>query len=111
MIEVRVDPPIRMRTHYDPDITGASRHKETGATAMTDWMSRVLHNANALTLDARFAYVAISFTAISIALLRVGELWGRARARRRTERAIAQTERRGPPEAQTWEHTHSVEKK
>jgi len=100
-----------MRTHYDPDITGASRHKETGTTAMTDWMSRMLHNANVLNLDARFASIAILFTAISIALLRVAELWGHARARRRTERAIAQAERGGPPETQTWEHTHSTEKK
>jgi hypothetical protein len=81
------------------------------ATAMNDWMTRLLHNAITLSVDARFAYVAISFTAISIALLHCAELWGHARARRRTERAIAQTEHGEPPETQTWEHTHSTEKK
>ena len=82
---------------------------------MPDWMTRVLHNANALSMDARFAYVAISFTAISIVLLHCAELWGHARARRRTQRAIAQTEHVDvdgePPETQTWEHTHSTDKK
>lgn len=77
---------------------------------MSDWMTRLRDNAHELTIDARFAYLALGVTVISIALLHCAEAWGYARARRRTERAIAQAEREGPPEAQTWEHAHSAEK-
>ena len=78
---------------------------------MSDWMTRLRDNAQELTIDAGFAYLALGFTVVSIALLRWAEAWGHARARRRTERAIAQAEREGPPEAQTWEHAHSTERK
>jgi hypothetical protein len=78
---------------------------------MSDWMTRLGDNARELTIDARFAYLALGLTVISIALLHCAEAWGTARARRRTERAIAQAEREGPPEAQTWEHAHSTERK
>ena len=77
---------------------------------MPEWMTRLTDNALELTIDARFAYSALSITAISILLLHFAELWGRARARRLTRRAIAQTEREGPPKAHTWEHAHSAEK-
>ena len=78
---------------------------------MSDWMMRLTDNAHELTIDARFAYLALGLTVISIALLHCAEVWGRTRARRRTERAIAQAERAGPPEAHTWEHTHRTERK
>ena len=74
---------------------------------MSDWMTRLKDNARELTIDAQFAYLALALTVISIALLHCAEAWGHARARRRTERAIAQAERARLPEAQTWEHTHS----
>jgi hypothetical protein len=74
---------------------------------MTSWIARLLQHADLLADDARFTAVALSLTTVSIALLHCAEAWGRARARRRTARAIAQTERSGPPEAQTWEHSHS----
>jgi hypothetical protein len=73
---------------------------------MTNWTETVLHHGALLAYDARF----VMLTAVSIALLHGAEIWGRARARRRTARAIAQTERSGPPDAQTWEHSHSAEK-
>ena len=78
---------------------------------MSDWMMRLTDNAHELTIDARFAYLAFGLTMISIALLHCVKFGGRARARRRTERAIAQAERAGPPEAHTWEHTHRTERK
>jgi hypothetical protein len=78
---------------------------------MSDWMTRLRDNAHALTIDARFAYLALGLTVISIALLHCVEAWGRTRARRRTEHAIAQAERARPPEAHTWEHTHRAERK
>jgi lipopolysaccharide export LptBFGC system permease protein LptF len=77
---------------------------------MSEWLTRLKDNAHELTIDARFAYLALALTGISIALLHFVEVWGHARARRRTARAIAQTEREGPPEAHTWEHTHSIDK-
>lgn len=78
---------------------------------MSDWMTRLRDNAHELTIDARFAYLALGLTVISIALLHCAEVWSHARARRRTEHAIAQAERGRPPEAQTWERAHSNERK
>jgi hypothetical protein len=72
---------------------------------MSDWID----TARALPLDLQFMYAALGVGAISVALLHCAEAWGRARARRRTASAIAQTERARPPKAQTWEHTHSSE--
>jgi TRAP-type C4-dicarboxylate transport system permease small subunit len=72
---------------------------------MTDWID----TARALPLDLQFMYAVLGVSVISVALLHCAEAWGRARARRRTASAIAQTERASPPEAQTWEHTHSSE--
>jgi hypothetical protein len=77
---------------------------------MTRWIARLIRHATALEYDVQFAAVALALTVVSIALLHCAAVWGRARARRRTARAIAQTERSGPPEAQTWEHSHSAEK-
>lgn len=78
---------------------------------MSDWIMRFKDSAHELTIDARFSYLALGLTVISIALLHCAEAWGYARARRRTERAITQAERPGPPGAHTWEHTHSAERK
>lgn len=72
---------------------------------MSDWID----TARALPLDLQFMYAALGVGMISVALLHCAEAWGRARARRRTAYAIAQTERASPPEAQTWEHTHSAD--
>jgi hypothetical protein len=72
---------------------------------MTDWID----TARALPMDLQFMYGVLGFSVISVALLHCAEAWGRARARRRTAYAIAQTERASPPEAQTWEHTYSAE--
>jgi hypothetical protein len=78
---------------------------------MSDWMTRLQDNAHELTIDARFGYLALGLTVISIALLHCAEVMGSARARRRTERAIAQAERGRTPKAHTWEHTHRTERK
>ena len=72
---------------------------------MTEW----IQTAREMPLELQFMYAVLGFTAISVLLLHCAEAWGRVRARRRTEYAIAQTERASPPEAQTWEHTHSTD--
>jgi hypothetical protein len=69
-------------------------------------MSEWLNSARELDLGSPFLYVVIGFTTVSVALLHCADAFARARARRRTARAIAQTR---PPEAQTWEQTHSAD--
>jgi hypothetical protein len=61
----------------------------------------VLHNAHALAFNGSYALAVIGVGLLSAALLYGAELWGAARARRRTARAIAAIERSGPPEART----------
>jgi hypothetical protein len=64
-------------------------------------VAQLLHNASSLAFDGTYALAAIGLCVFSAALLYGAELWGAARARRRTARAIAAIEESGPPEAQT----------
>jgi hypothetical protein len=79
-------------------------------TGVSDWTERLQLQVSQLAYDARFTVSALALTLLSITLLHCAAAWGRARARRRTARAVAQAERSGPPEAPTWEHSHSTPK-
>jgi hypothetical protein len=74
------------------------------------FLAQLLRRASLFDYDARFTTLALTLTIFALALLHAAEFWGHARARRLTARAIAQTERSGLPEAQTWEHSHSAAK-
>jgi hypothetical protein len=60
-------------------------------------MHEVLHNARLLSWDASSTVSVLALGALSILLLRGAEVWGDARARRRTAAAIAAAERASPP--------------
>jgi hypothetical protein len=64
-------------------------------------VDQLLHNASTLSLDGDYALAVIGLCMLLAALLYGAELWGAARARRRTARAIAAIEQSGPPEART----------
>ena len=55
----------------------------------------------ALSFDHGYALAVIGIAAVSVGLLHCAEIWGTARARRRTARAIAEIERPRTPGAQT----------
>jgi hypothetical protein len=64
-------------------------------------MDHLLHNAHALAFDGSYVLAVIVFGAVCVALMHGAEVWGAARARRRTARAIAEIERTRPPKART----------
>jgi hypothetical protein len=55
-------------------------------------MDRLLRAAGVLDFHGTYVLVAIGIGAGSAALLYLAEVWGSARARRRTERAIAEAQ-------------------
>jgi hypothetical protein len=59
-------------------------------------MDEVFHNVRLLSWDASSTVIVLGLGALSILLLRGAEVWGMARARRRTAAAIAATERASP---------------
>jgi hypothetical protein len=64
-------------------------------------MDQLLQDAHGLTFDHAYVVGVIGVAAVSVALLHCADIWGAARARRRTARAIAEIERAGPPGAET----------
>jgi hypothetical protein len=56
-------------------------------------MDQLLHAAQRLHLHASYALVTIGIGVVAAALMLSAEIWGSARARRRTERAIADAQR------------------
>jgi hypothetical protein len=50
----------------------------------------VLQTAHTLSIDGYFALLVLAVGGVSVLLLHCAEAWGRIRAQRRTERAIAE---------------------
>ena len=64
-------------------------------------MDRLLHGVQRLELGAGYVLVTLAIGAVLAAAMLWAEIWGSARARRRTERAISEAQRAHAREVRT----------